>query len=100
MTNEDRNTNPSTYGEPDNPSMALANQGESGQDHQRVRISVHSVRKRLVDPDAISTKAVIDGIVAAGVLKDDSAKEIEGPVIRTQEKGMEEKTIIMIDGLY
>ena len=38
---------------------------------------VHSVRKRLTDIDGISVKAVIDGIVLAGVLPDDKAEFIE-----------------------
>jgi hypothetical protein len=75
--------------------LALANKIQSGSDHQAVRIHCHSIRKRLVDSDAISIKAVIDGIVEAGVLKNDTAKEIQPPTF-SQEKGTEEKTIITI----
>jgi Holliday junction resolvase RusA-like endonuclease len=42
-----------------------------------VCIVVHSYRKRLCDPDGISAKAVIDGIVKAGILSDDTTKQIE-----------------------
>lgn len=60
-----------------------------------VRIHIHSVRKRLADPDGISAKAAIDGIVQAGVLVDDSAKYVK-EVSYSQEKGFPEKTIIKI----
>lgn len=60
-----------------------------------VRIHIHSIRHRLVDPDGISAKAAIDGIVQAGVLEDDSAKFVT-EVSYSQEKGTPEKTIITI----
>jgi len=61
------------------------------------RISIHSIRKQLADPDGISGKAVIDGLVRHGILGDDTAKEIKEPILSTQEKGKEEKTIITIE---
>lgn len=63
------------------------------------RIHVHSIRKRLADPDGVSIKAAIDGLVHAGVLEDDSAKYVKG-VSYSQEKavrGEEEQTIITIE---
>lgn len=42
----------------------------------RVNISVHHYRCRLADPDGLSIKAALDGIVHSGLLRDDSAKEI------------------------
>lgn len=60
-----------------------------------VCIHIHSVRKRLADPDGVSAKAAIDGIVKEGVLVDDSAKYVE-EVSYSQEKGKDEKTIITI----
>jgi hypothetical protein len=42
----------------------------------RVDIEIVSYRSRLADADGISAKAAIDGLVAAGILRDDSAKEI------------------------
>jgi hypothetical protein len=63
----------------------------------RATITVHSIRKRLLDPDGCSAKAAIDTIVREGnILIDDSAKYVK-EVRFTQEKGKEEKTIITID---
>lgn len=62
-----------------------------------VRIHIHSIRKRLVDPDGISAKAAIDGLIHAGVLRDDSAAEVK-EVSYSQEAGAEEKTILAITG--
>lgn len=42
-----------------------------------VRVRVHSYRHRLADPDGVSAKAAIDGLVEAKILRDDSAVEIE-----------------------
>ena len=61
----------------------------------RVNLHIHSIRKRLVDPDGVSAKAVIDGIVKTGILQDDSTEFIN-QVSYSQEKGKEEKTIITI----
>lgn len=58
-------------------------------------LHVHSVRHRLADSDGISAKAVIDGLVHAGVLPTDSAKVIK-QVTYSQEKGDPEETIITI----
>ena len=60
-------------------------------------VVIHSVRKRLADADGISCKAVLDAIVKAGVLPDDSPKYVKS-VTFTQEKGDEEKTIISLNG--
>lgn len=59
---------------------------------------VHSIKKRLGDVDGISAKAAIDAICRheGTVLNDDSAKEIRS-ITFTQEKGKEEKTIIIFD---
>lgn len=93
--NEDRDTNTAADLEPDNQDASDAAL-QNGQFNQAVCIAVHSVRKRLADPDGISAKAAIDAIVAAGVLQDDSAKFVK-EVRFTQEKGSEEKTIIVIE---
>lgn len=64
-----------------------------------VVISVHSRRYRFADPDGISAKWAIDAIVKAGVLVDDSAKEVK-EVRFSQEKiskEFEEDTIITIE---
>lgn len=66
---------------------------------QAVRLDFVHYRYRLADPDGLSVKACIDGIVEAGLLVDDSAKEIEAithrqiKIPRTQE----ERTVITIE---
>ena len=65
--------------------------------HPPVRITIHSVRRRLADSDGISGKACIDGIVKAGLLDDDSAEYVQ-EVRFTQEKTTgAEKTVITIE---
>ena len=66
------------------------------QDTCRCSISVHSKRKRLADPDGISAKAAIDGLVLAGVLVDDSCKYVS-EVRFTQEQSKVEETIITLE---
>ena len=44
---------------------------------RRVCLHIISRRRRLCDPDGISAKALIDGIVMLGVCENDSTKEIE-----------------------
>lgn len=61
----------------------------------RVNITVTSYRKRKHDPDGISVKAVLDGIVRAGLLPDDSCKEVESITFKSI-ISKEEKTIIEI----
>jgi hypothetical protein len=61
-------------------------------------IHVHSRRHRMADSDGISAKAVIDGLVLAGVLEDDSPKYVKW-VTYSQEKiskKEDEETIITI----
>jgi Holliday junction resolvase RusA-like endonuclease len=61
-----------------------------------VNIKVTSYRKRNTDPDGISAKAVLDGLVRAGILADDSAKEVKSftsEVIIAKE----EKTVIELE---
>lgn len=42
------------------------------------RLHFHHVRKRLADLDGLSVKAVIDGLVHAGILADDSSGSQKG----------------------
>ena len=63
---------------------------------ERCNIHIHSKRKRLTDPDGVSGKAVLDGIVASGILQDDSAKFVK-EVSKSQEKSEVEETVITID---
>lgn len=92
----DRDTNTNA-----NMEQASSNESLAEEKDQRfntpVCIHIHSIRKRLADPDGISAKAAIDGIVQAGILVDDSAKYVK-EVSYSQEKGVEEKTIITIRG--
>ena len=62
----------------------------------QVRITFHHTRARLADIDGLSGKAAIDGIVKAGILADDSPKQV-AEVSHTQSKGSVEKTIITIE---
>lgn len=66
--------------------------------HSRFRIHVHSRRRRLCDPDGVCAKAAIDGLVAGGLLADDSAKYIDS-VTFSQEKSDVEETIIEIESI-
>ncbi len=63
---------------------------------QRASIHVHSRTKRLADTDGRSCKAVIDGLVKAGILTDDNPKFVS-EVSQSQEVTKdEEETIIDI----
>ena len=67
-----------------------------------VCIHLHSLRHRLCDSDGISGKAAIDGLVIAGILQDDSPKEVPESPIQTQVKipmSQKEETIITIEGI-
>lgn len=58
-------------------------------------LHIHSRRKRLCDPDGISAKAFIDGVVGSGLLPDDNSEWIE-EITFTQEKSDIEETIMEI----
>lgn len=61
-----------------------------------VVIRVISYRKRLTDTDGISVKAVLDGIVRAGILSDDTSEQVKEITFENR-KSKDEKTIIEID---
>ncbi|MEE8423865.1 MAG: hypothetical protein V3S49_04935 [Thermodesulfobacteriota bacterium] len=63
-----------------------------------VSIRVISYRKLKHDPDGISAKAVIDGLVHAGILGDDSWEQVKSVTFesRKTKRCEEEKTIIEI----
>lgn len=68
-------------------------------DGQVCRVYVHNIRHKLADSDNISGKALLDGIVEEGILRDDTPKEVEF-VRHTQEKipkTEEEITIVRLD---
>ncbi len=62
----------------------------------RVNITVISYRARRHDPDGVSVKAVLDGIVRLGILADDSTEQVESITFKSI-KSKEEKTIIEIE---
>lgn len=64
----------------------------------RFRIHVHSRRRRLCDPDGVCAKSAIDGLVQGGLLPDDSAEYIDS-VTFSQEKSVDEETIITVEGI-
>ena len=65
----------------------------------QVCIYVTHYRHRLADPDGISVKAAIDGLVKVGILRDDSCKEIKE--VRSRQvkipKSQTEKTVFRIE---
>lgn len=62
-----------------------------------VCIRIHSLRKRLADSDGISGKAVIDGIVKAGLLADDSPEFVKEVRFSQAKTEAEEKTLIILE---
>ena len=94
MSNENHTTVSASDLESTAPDAVAGEQATSQKD-TRVSIHVHSVRKRLTDADGVSAKAVIDGIVLAGILPDDSPAYVK-EVTYSQEKGDPEETIIEI----
>ena len=74
---------------------SLAEKKATGLD-TRFNITVISYRKRKHDPDGISVKACLDGLVRAGLLQDDSTEEINKVTFESRkcEKGDDEATII------
>ena len=79
-----------------NPRHAVKKPNAHQKNGERVRIHIHSKRKRLADPGGICDKAAIDGLRLGGLLINDSAKEVIG-VTESQELSSEEETIITIE---
>ena len=71
---------------------------ESPRFNSPCNIHVHSRTNRLSDSDGRSIKAVVDGIVGAGILPDDNAKFVT-QVTQSQEtaREREEETTIIIE---
>ena len=76
---------------------SLVTEKTSGLD-SRFNITVTSYRKRTHDPDGVSVKAVLDGLVQRRILPDDSTKYVKQVTFKSIicKKGEEEKTIIEI----
>ena len=62
--------------EPDLSHGPLEKEGHAGLD-SRCRIEIISYRYRLADADGISAKALIDGLILAEILPDDSPKYVK-----------------------
>ena len=62
-----------------------------------VRVMVCTTRKAETDNRAVSEKAVVDGIVKAGILKNDTKKRIPELVVPEPEINENEKTLITIE---
>lgn len=61
-----------------------------------VRIRVISYRKLRHDTDGVSAKAVIDGLVHAGVLADDTSEQVKEITFESR-KSKDERTVIEIE---
>lgn len=96
--NNNRATVPVASVECDSGNGHLQTEKTEGLD-SRFNITVISYRKRKHDPDGISVKAVLDGLVRRKILLDDSWEEIKEITFKSRkcEKGQEEKTIIEIE---
>ena len=61
-----------------------------------VNIRVISYRKLNHDPDGVSVKAVLDGVVALGILADDSARQVTSITFESRQS-RDQRTVIKID---
>ena len=76
----------------------MGEEEDEGGDFRRSRIRITSKRCRLLDPDNLCVKYIVDALRHCSVIKDDTTKEIE--VFIKQEKvktRKEEKTIIEVE---
>ena len=79
-----------------NPGNAAFPADSAPQVDSPVRIRVISYRKLKHDPDGISAKAVIDGLVQAGILADDSTEQVKEVTFESR-KSKIERTVIEIE---
>jgi hypothetical protein len=93
--NGNRSANPDADLEQDSGNAALS-ANEPATFRSQVRITFHHTRARLADIDGLSGKAAIDGLVEAGILAGDSAKQV-AEVRHCQTKGVPEETKIIIE---
>lgn len=63
----------------------------------RFRVSVTSFRSRLIDPDNLCSKFILDCCRYAGLIPDDSAKAIEYSCSQVKCSKEEEKTVLTIE---
>jgi len=97
MPKKTRNRSADTHADLEHPlGCPLGCQGQVRRFDSQVRISFYHTRKRLADIDGLSGKAAIDGLVAAGVLADDTPQQV-AEVRHYQTKGSPEETRIVIE---
>lgn len=94
--NNDRNADTAANLEPCSCNAPLGAEAITRHDSP-CRIVIHSLRNRLADPDGISGKAVVDGIVHAGILPDDTTKQISEVAYSQQKTKGPEKTVVTIE---
>lgn len=63
----------------------------------RVAVRIESRRSRLIDPDNLCPKFIIDGLRYAGLLQDDNPEAISLQVTQTKVKKGEEETVIELE---
>ncbi len=69
-----------------------------GENFRRSRIRITSRRVRLLDPDNLCCKYIIDALRYCKVIKDDTTKEIEVYIKQEKvKKRKEEKTVIEVE---
>jgi hypothetical protein len=77
---------------------ALAAQEREKTNSRRISVRVESIRKRLIDPDNLCAKWFVDCLRYCGVLRDDTASDIEFTITqRKAKKGEQERTELTID---
>lgn len=77
-------------------SNATLQQDCSAKKDSRVSIHVRSYRRLNGDPDGVSVKAALDGIVDRGILTDDSAKQVKSVTFESITGCKQEETVIII----
>lgn len=94
---DDRDPNPDANMEPD-IGYETKRSDEIEAFTETVCLDFVHYRHRLADPDGLSVKAVIDGIVEAGLLRNDTCKEIEAISHRQIKipRAEEERTLLTI----
>ncbi len=97
--NEDKNNPPLPFAnlEQDFGDAPLGAEEAKGLD-TRLNIRVISYRKLKHDPDGVSVKAVLDGLVRRGVLTDDSTEQIKEITFESR-KSKTEKTVVEISSI-
>lgn len=102
MPRAPRNRTPDTDADMEpHPTDAALRADEAPAFDTPVRLHFHHYRKRLVDPDGLSVKAVIDGLIAAGILAGDTAEQVKEISHSQSKTGPQEveRTVVTISPL-